>query len=1636
MSEPLSNDVSTESLCTVIETSSNEYLSNKFNKDPIKCVSLESLDTNRISPTSNNLKTNGCLRNSLDESCDTDTTEKSINNATTEEEGDGGLEKKPKTKLKKSVSFDPNDEKIKKFIAGEPIVDQQNPFKSNGYLSTTNGGSSKRKDKKTPPPVPAKRSTLSVRKTVTQQLREREREKEKERERQKNEANNRKSNGIIKSPSDEFVTTEEVLKQSKYVKTYIKNPDPYFVYDPTVLARLKFEELRDLALKKPPKRIVTQNTPQPQPRERLKELKNRQNENKPSKPPITFKKCSKPNYPDLSDLKIKTGTVLEDSLYNPLEVTKNAKKFDERVKKLHISSDDDLDEIEEPLTKSESSDDNNMSGTQQEETGKMPQSENNNGAADPCGSSREPSPPPTGTFTNTIKSKEFQEYLEKKGLTLIPKKIPNGAQPMYGKKSPTSGGTIKQISFKAEPERIQFSSSGGGSDSVDAAGRNKPSVFQRLLANSIFASRRKTTPKEPVPIIKPSYGGNQENGSLKPIKRVVLERQSFHGRPKAGNLLSPAEALELKQQLERSRKSYASGDDISLSISSALANAEHQNGNENLTNSIKSNTIGTPGLRRKELQGKSITKPPRRTLSRERITKYEPPKMVLSERPTNVNNNLYTLAREPASAATAREKNDTSFRRTIDRQSMIPKRTTQPQDRQQIFGRSSSMDRNEILKRNANRGAQSQQPANQQQRSNSVTGETLLAPITTRSGDNVQETTFPVNDGPPITSTPKRGGESGGGNPSTSINTKNISPISSIPKKASQLGVYVDQQEWERLRAIKEQTDRELYYRVMQQQQKLQQQQQQQQNSHSTSNNSQNQRKEELPARTETVETSKTNSKTKTASTDSNNSKSQATNSERDRSKNECKQESATPPTTTTENTMYVSNSSNSSLSSSSSSSSSTSNSSSSSTASNGNLSSETTTTQQIQKSNSVEEPLASATETTTTAASPPATNITTSDSLEKSATCPFTESIERTAANIPDNFSVFGNKNKSPLYNGINSSIDEGDKIKNSIESTQSATLLSTTIADVPKLSLFDDRSFFSLNPDKISQMPPLQQQQQHTASLLNNKLLEDPLLTGRTMPNLPDLINGIDGYQSNLNCSNDWEDAFKSVILKTNKQMEEKMQQQQQLQQHLNSHLHLKTQEDLRKLQELQKRNILLNSMRVSQLGGPLGPLGSDLGRHSHFMAQQNPLLQHQPNLSSENLLQNSAQLPFETNMSKFFDFHKHQQQQKLQHYGGGIGGPAAGGLGSLSDNFHMMSLLENKPLNSQLLDPNSLLNSHLQQQQQKQKQQLYGKMDPMMHHQQQLQQQQALNKNLSNMHGNQNHLKSQYLQNSNADDDLGFDPFIETQKALAELIENEEEQQQLQQHNHVPTSHSNPIGPPKQPQTQPTPPHQQDPMLEYMQRLRMPPPGFSHHNSNLGGYGGMDPRMHSNQNSKMLPFMNLPGTNNGGAGNPPHMAPQQQQTHPLQMPNPNVWSSHLGNMQQQQQQGMGLRHDNLGQPQNMGNQKPGYSSGGGSDWTAMDPAILSFRQFSFPQQQQQNQMGPPQMPPPPQQQQQQPPPQDMFLQHLSQQAAGFGLGGGPPGGNGQMPNGQHHNSQGHLNVDASVQGMLEYLKTHQFV
>ncbi|KAH8303380.1 hypothetical protein KR059_009450 [Drosophila kikkawai] len=436
-------------------------------------------------------------------------------------------------KAKKSVSFNPNDEKIRKFTSGEPIVDQKNPFR-NGHVA--NG-----REKKTPPPVPAKRSTLSVRKTVTQQLREREREREKEREQQKNEANARRSkassaakNSAPTTPGEEYVTTEEVLKQSKYVKTYIKNPDAYFVYDPTVLARIKFEELQEIAGKLPKRKQAAKD-----PRAGTKQPRvHNPNQNPSSK--LAFKKCSKPNYPELANLKIRTGISEPDTegglFLNPDEVTKNARKFDERVKKLQISSDDDLDEIDGPLTKSESSDELAHSPVK-------PMKPAMSGGAPTIGeggSPSSPSSPLVGTFTNTISSDEFQAYLDRKGLALMPRRDLSTPRGTPTTATPTSTSTTSPPLRTAEERRQQVAESLAA---LRKSNTKKLSVLQRL-SQSLFPARRKTMPKPASTMPRTLYGDPSPKEEIRrktdtttttpaEMRRVLLEsRQSqSQGRP-------------------------------------------------------------------------------------------------------------------------------------------------------------------------------------------------------------------------------------------------------------------------------------------------------------------------------------------------------------------------------------------------------------------------------------------------------------------------------------------------------------------------------------------------------------------------------------------------------------------------------------------------------------------------------------------------------------------------------------------------------------------------------------------------------------------------------------------------------------------------------------------------------------------------------------------------------------------------------------------------------------------------------------------------------------------------------------------------------------------------------------------------
>lgn len=113
-------------------------------------------------------------------------------------------------------------------------------------------------------------------------------------------------------------------------------------------------------------------------------------------------------------------------------------------------------------------------------------------------------------------------------------------------------------------------------------------------------------------------------------------------------------------------------------------------------------------------------------------------------------------------------------------------------------------------------------------------------------------------------------------------------------------------------------------------------------------------------------------------------------------------------------------------------------------------------------------------------------------------------------------------------------------------------------------------------------------------------------------------------------------------------------------------------------------------------------------------------------------------------------------------------------------------------------------------------------------------------------------------------------------------------------------------------QQPQQHKTQVNNQQQMLDYMQRARMPPPGFNHMNT----YGFGAPRIQNN--SKILPFMNL---NTNATGNT-NGQPMQQQ---LPISN-STWNTHLGGFQQQNQQlsDSQIRQMNTNQMQNTGAQK----------------------------------------------------------------------------------------------------------------
>lgn len=245
---------------------------------------------------------------------------------------------------------------------------------------------------------------------------------------------------------------------------------------------------------------------------------------------------------------------------------------------------------------------------------------------------------------------------------------------------------------------------------------------------------------------------------------------------------------------------------------------------------------------------------------------------------------------------------------------------------------------------------------------------------------------------------------------------------------------------------------------------------------------------------------------------------------------------------------------------------------------------------------------------------------------------------------------------------------------------------------------------------------------------------------------------------------------------------------------------------------------------------------------------------------------------------NMSKFFmHFHKNNKELTQPQYPNGFNGVHQNNFYSGMQNMDRILLYQQKQVEEQLLNlslkqgygggtssvyqngvtPQHYINGDVSQQ----------------------------NTGYGNLHG-QLYNNSNIKQNTrNVEDDLGFDPFQETQKALAELMASE--------HNHKThsTGHSNQINGVIHNQSG--------------SHLPPPPPGFVQPNTHMNSFG-----------SKILPFLNMSSSTQ----------PQQQQQQ-INSSTQNNWPSSFNSQLQQQQQ---LQQKNINNTCN--------------DWKTLDPAILS--------------------------------------------------------------------------------------------
>lgn len=467
--------------------------------------------------------------------------------------------------------------------------------------------------------------------------------------------------------------------------------------------------------------------------------------------------------------------------------------------------------------------------------------------------------------------------------------------------------------------------------------------------------------------------------------------------------------------------------------------------------------------------------------------------------------------------------------------------------------------------------------------------------------------------------------------------------------------------------------------------------------------------------------------------------------------------------------------------------------------------------------------------------------------------------------------------KSKECTSSNSNNKFDkQEDKIQNTARSkSETETDKTDKENNVPKIPIIDDNSsFFSQNAfQKIA--PDVKDD-------------DSNMVTDTAEPQGQILNDSL----PNINSSEDWEAAF--GFSKHNNHMDELAKQRNNVKDTLetfgNGFNNLDMFGNLETYQngydtnnKLQENILEVLSNKHSHFGNHSSPLFSKSERINGLNGQ---LSVNNHGINGINGLNNLNGL--DQQMSKFFtDFYKNGQKDLFNGVSNGFNAHSINGLSQPNSYLHNLADRQNFLLMQQRQIEEQLMSLNLKQQSYNQ-QLLHNGMHSTPY----------MNGDVLTQNGqNFGPLHNSIYQNSvsigkhasRPEDELDFDPFHETQKALAELIENEQ--------NHKmdsPGRISNQINGMV---------HSQTPN----RYLPPPPPGFMQNNTHMNSFG-----------SKILPYLNM--------GNSQHQINNSSQ---------NNWSGNYSQVQQPPQQQ---------QPQQQQPQQHNKGLGTCNDWKVLDPAIVS--------------------------------------------------------------------------------------------